>query len=119
MSFLVIRKEGVFRTAIRGGRVADLRDHIANGYPKLLPDFEAGKITGEEVEVLPVVPQSEVDARTAQLTLEHQEEAAAREQQEIVGNLLTAFLNHENRIRALEGQPPVTRAQLVARVRTL
>jgi hypothetical protein len=60
--------------------------------------------------------QAELDAFDAAVVAQNSE---AKDVQDTIAASLKIAFNHENRIRALESKPPVTRAQFLTAVRSL
>lgn len=64
--------------------------------------------------------QAEIDAaQAAGLAAWQRRQAAATDEQTVRDTVLKALFNHENRLRDLEGKPPVTRQQFINALRNL
>lgn len=114
---------GSLDTVLIHAPIEDAERHIRAGYPSLVPLLEAGRLVIVEGDRLPEPTPEEIEAsegiKAARVAAAQAEAAAIAEHEDLLRKILTVFLDHENRIRALENKAPVTRAQLVARVRSL
>jgi hypothetical protein len=107
MSYLVIKQGANVVAVLEGATVAELKDHIRNGYPELYSAYLAGEITGEVVDT-PPDPSVIVEPDTEEFLTDL-----------LVSKLGKIMLNHENRIRVLEGKPEVTRQWLITALKAL
>lgn len=103
---IAILKAGRVILTLKGATIAELADHILKGYPQYVPDLPS--LTAEEHPddaLPPIDPPSAEDL------------AAAEEKAQfdlVVKKMFRVALNHENRIRVLEGKTAVTAAQFKA-----
>jgi len=104
---LIIKHNNLPIVALSGGKISELKDHIANGYPDLSDELAEGRITGEEVDAVPALSPYPVTGKRVD-TLFFSPKP-----------LLTYMFNVENRIRALEAKPAITINQFRAAVKTI
>lgn len=115
MPNLEIRKAGVLKVFLLGEPGSTAEAHIRNGYPALTTDFEAGLLTVREIEGSPIETPEDVAERAATTARADEE----RLQNAMLRGIARVLLNHENRLRTLEGKPAVTIEQFKAAVKAI
>lgn len=107
MAYLVISLDGqpILTLLDDGKGVASLAQHIASGYPDLVEHLQAGRLSASVSEIAPAVtiPDDVLLYRSLRSP----------------GRMLAYFSHFENRVRALEGKPPLTAAQFRTAIRTV
>ena len=103
MGFLVFRRDGQVFYHLHGETLPSAEMHVRNGFPDLVADYEAGRITVEEVESAVGIPELEQwwDARQAREQAEVNQKAIARK-------IEKALFIIVNEIRGLKGQGLLT-----------
>ena len=103
---IAILKAGKVILVLQGAKIAELADHIRNGYPQFIPDLPSLTAVDYPDNALPPL-----DAPPPP-TPEELAAAEAKAQLDLaLKKIFQVALNHENRIRALEGKAAVTAAQ--------
>ena len=106
---IAILKAGRVIVVLKGATVAEMADHIRNGYPQYIPDLEILTVDEYPDDALPA------------LALPTPEDIAAKDAEKLQNTFLRAILADrfelENRIRALEGKATITETQYKAAVR--
>jgi hypothetical protein len=111
---IAILKSGRVIVVLKGAKVAELADHIRNGYPQFVPDLPSLTAVEYQDDALPSVDPPGPPTPEEQAVIE------AKEQLDIaMKKVFQVALNHENRIRALEGKAAITAAQFKAALASL
>lgn len=103
---IAILKAGRVIIALTGATVAELADHIRNGYPQYVADLTNLTAVEYPDDSLPPVDPP------APPTPEELEAIEAKAELDLaLRKMFLVAFNHENRIRALEGKASIARAQ--------
>ena len=111
---IAIRKAGKVIATLAGATAEELADHIRNGYPQYAEDIPSLSAEEHPDDALPPVdpPPPLSPAELSVIEAKEQLDLATKK-------TFLAALNHENRIRALEGKPAITTAQFKAALTAL